>query len=187
MAQLSGTHEEPQYAPIPYQFAYKAESEEGSHGHSENSDGNGNAQGEYFIKLADGRQRNVRYTADANGFVAEIETNEFGTESKDAADAKYSSSAPTGAEASIQFTADQPPAPRRLSTVPAPRIVRVAAPATVIRTTHAAPVIRTVTTSAHPITVVKTARAPALIKTVRTTPVRLTVAHPDGDVHHVIH
>lgn len=172
-----GAPVEETYAPVPYQFAYKAESDEGSHGHSENSDGNGNTQGEYFIKLADGRSRNVRYTADGNGFVAEIETNEPGTESKDAADAKYTSSALTGAEAAAQYT---PPAQtttvQRVKTIHtvAP-VVKVVAPApTVVKTVHTTPVVRTYTAT-HPVTVVKT--APAIVKTVQTAPVHLAYAH----------
>lgn len=187
MAQVVRVNQEPQYAPIPYQFAYKAESDEGEHGHSETSDGNGNAQGEYFIKLADGRTRNVRYTADGNGFVAEIETNEFGTESKDAADAKYTSSAVTGTDASLQYGAGPAPV-AKVTAVHAPRLVQVAAAPAVIRTTHTAPVLRTVThTAAQPLTLVKAVRVPTLVKTVRRAPVRVTVAHPEGDVHHVLH
>ncbi|XP_022695401.1 cuticle protein 16.8-like [Varroa jacobsoni] len=200
---------EQQYAPIPYQFAYKAESEEGAHGHSETSDGNGNSQGEYFIRLADGRSRSVRYTADANGFVAKIETNELGTESKDAADATYTSSAITGYDAAFQYGAAAPadhalqkvkvvqtPAPVTKVASPAQTLVKTyqTAPAlTTIKTVQAAPIVKAYTAD-YPVTVVKTAAAPTVVKTIQTapvqyayaqTPVQYTYAHHEGD-HHII-
>lgn len=61
--------------------------------------------GEYTIQLADGRMRTVKYTADENGYRAEIITNELGTESKNPADVTIESSAPTGAEAAQQASA----------------------------------------------------------------------------------
>lgn len=42
-----------------------------------------------------------RYTADENGYRAEIITNELGTESKNPADVVIQSSAPTGDQAAI--------------------------------------------------------------------------------------
>lgn len=53
-------------------------------------------------QLADGRSRTVHYTADENGYRAEIQTNEIGTESKSPADVKLTSSAITGEEAAHQ-------------------------------------------------------------------------------------
>ncbi|XP_003747676.1 cuticle protein 10.9 [Galendromus occidentalis] len=88
--------------PTPYEYAYTAESDEGSHGHSEKFDGNSRAEGNYFLKLADGRERYVSYTADESGFHPEIQTNELGTESKNPGDAVYVSSAPSGPDAAIQ-------------------------------------------------------------------------------------
>ncbi|XP_022655158.1 cuticle protein 16.8-like [Varroa jacobsoni] len=88
--------------PTPYEYAYTAESDEGSHGHSEKFDGNSRAEGNYFLKLADGRERHVTYTADESGFHPEIQTNELGTESKNPGDAVYVSSAPSGPDAAIQ-------------------------------------------------------------------------------------
>lgn len=58
--------------------------------------------GNYFLKLADGRERHVTYTADESGFHPEIQTNELGTESKNPGDAVYVSSAPSGPDAAIQ-------------------------------------------------------------------------------------
>ncbi|XP_022653277.1 cuticle protein 10.9-like isoform X2 [Varroa jacobsoni] len=88
--------------PTPYEYAYTAESDEGSHGHSEKFDGVSRAEGNYFLKLADGRERYVSYTADESGFHPEIQTNELGTESKNPGDAVYISSAPSGPDAAIQ-------------------------------------------------------------------------------------
>ena len=88
--------------PTPYEYAYTAESDEGSHGHSEKFDGESRAEGTYFLKLADGRERTVSYTADENGFHPEIYTNELGTESKNPADAVIISSAPSGPDAAIE-------------------------------------------------------------------------------------
>lgn len=88
--------------PSPYQFGYTATSDEGSHGHSETFDGTQRAEGSYFLKLADGRERTVTYTADENGFHPEIQTNELGTESKNPGGALLKSSAPTGPDAAIQ-------------------------------------------------------------------------------------
>lgn len=176
--------QEQQYAPIPYQFAYKAESAESTHGHSETSDGNGNAQGEFYLKLADGRARNVRYSADGNGFVAEIETNELGTESKDTADAKYTSTAITAYEAALQYGAAEPRTQTQVIQAPAP-IVRVKASApTIVKTVQASPVIRTVqaspvirTIQAAPIfKTYSSAAAPTIIKTIRSNPVAYAVA-----------
>ncbi|OQR73032.1 homeobox protein Hox-C10-like [Tropilaelaps mercedesae] len=88
--------------PTPYEYAYTSENEEGSHGHSEKFDGTSRAEGNFFFKLADGRERHVTYTADENGFHPEIQTNELGTESKNPADAVYISSAPSGPDAAIE-------------------------------------------------------------------------------------
>ncbi|XP_003737108.2 cuticle protein 14 [Galendromus occidentalis] len=106
----------------PYEYAYTAESDEGSHGHSEKFDGIGRAEGNYFLKLADGRERHVSYTADENGFHPEIQTNELGTESKNPADAIIISSAPSGPDAAIEAYGGT--FPENLSQAP----VRTAAP-----------------------------------------------------------
>lgn len=58
-----------------------------------------------------------RYTADENGYRAEVVTNELGTESKNPADVTIQSSAPTGAEAALAGPSAGPqvvrPGPRR--------------------------------------------------------------------------
>ena len=56
-----------------------------------------------MIQLADGHMRRVEYYADETGFHANVVTNELGTESKDAADASYQSSAITGEQAALQY------------------------------------------------------------------------------------
>ena len=63
--------------------------------------------GSYTIKDANGQERRVDYVADANGYRATVTTNEIGTESQNTADAVYQSSAPTAAELSRQYTAEQ--------------------------------------------------------------------------------
>ncbi|XP_003741400.1 cuticle protein 16.8 [Galendromus occidentalis] len=180
-AQYAQYAQEPQYAPIPYQFAYKAESAEGSHSQEETSDGNNRRQGSYTIALADGRQRTVTYVADESGFRAEVTTNEIGTESKDAADAKYTSSAITGEQAAIQYGAQAPrenvrvvQAPARVVQAPAP-VVRVA-PAPIVRV---APAPVTIVKSAPAPIIRVAAPAPTIIKTVQSAPViRYTQAAP---------
>ncbi|OQR71288.1 cuticle protein 10.9-like [Tropilaelaps mercedesae] len=90
--------------PQPFQFGYTSQDAEGTHGHSQSSDGR-RVQGHYVIQLADGRSRKVEYHADETGFHAKVVTNELGTESKDAADATYQSSAITGEQAALQYGA----------------------------------------------------------------------------------
>lgn len=61
---------------------------------SESADGSGKVTGYYSMSIPDGRQRKVDYTADANGFQASIDTNEFGTKSDSPANVAFLSSAP---------------------------------------------------------------------------------------------
>lgn len=91
--------------PQPYEFSYVSQDQEGTHGHSQQSDAQGQVQGHYTIQLADGRARTVHYTADENGYRAEIQTNEIGTESKSPADVRLVSSAITGEQAAHQAPA----------------------------------------------------------------------------------
>ncbi|XP_022707756.1 cuticle protein 10.9-like [Varroa jacobsoni] len=88
--------------PSPYEFSYSSQDSEGSHSHSQNSDGR-RVHGHYMIQLADGRSRKVEYHADETGFHAKVITNEQGTESKNAADATYHSSAIKGEQAALQY------------------------------------------------------------------------------------
>ncbi|KAH7936611.1 hypothetical protein HPB49_001646 [Dermacentor silvarum] len=99
------------YPPIPYSFNYASQDAEGSHTREENGDGAGRVTGRYTMTLADGRTRTVSYTADENGYRAEIVTNELGTESKNPADVIIQSSAPTGVEAALAAEGSRPRAP----------------------------------------------------------------------------
>ncbi|XP_003742795.1 uncharacterized protein LOC100904947 [Galendromus occidentalis] len=76
--------------PTPYQFAYRVDTTEGSHGHAEVSDGNGRVEGFYVINLGDGRIRTVKYYADETGFHPTVESNEPGVASSAPADAPFS-------------------------------------------------------------------------------------------------
>lgn len=106
------------YPPIPYSFNYANQDAEGSHTHEESGDGSGRVQGRYTISLADGRTRTVTYTADENGYRAEVVTNEQGTESKNPADVVIQSSALPGPEAAIANE------PNRARGAPAPGAFR---------------------------------------------------------------
>ncbi|OQR73133.1 cuticle protein 10.9-like [Tropilaelaps mercedesae] len=97
-----GAHGDNYGPPMPYEFSYNAQDSDGLHGHSQTSDGR-TVRGHYMIQLADGHMRRVEYNADETGFHARIVTNELGTESKDAADAIYQSSAITGEQAALQY------------------------------------------------------------------------------------
>ena len=59
--------------PKPYAFAYEVIDPLGStnFGHRETSDGNV-VEGEYRVALPDGRVQVVKYTADENGYVADV-------------------------------------------------------------------------------------------------------------------
>jgi len=155
--------QEQQYAPIPYQYAYKTEADDGQMNKEETSDGNGNVKGSYSFNLADGRQRTVTYYADETGFHADVTTNEQGTESKDAADALYKSSAITGYDAALQYQ----PAPR-------PQVVKVAAPAPIVKYVQArTPQVQYVQAPAPQI--VKYVQAPAPVTVVKHAPAPVTV------------
>jgi len=68
--------------PTPYQFSYDTHSEGSQSTRSESGDATGKVIGQYAIKGADGISRIVSYTADSEGFRANITTNEPGTESQ---------------------------------------------------------------------------------------------------------
>ena len=94
--------------PEPFNFAYTSETEDGaSSSHQATQTADGVVTGSYTIKDANGQERRVDYVADANGYRATVTTNEIGTESQNTADAVYQSSAPTAAELSRQYTAEQ--------------------------------------------------------------------------------
>ncbi|KAH7981860.1 adult-specific rigid cuticular protein 15.7-like [Rhipicephalus sanguineus] len=80
--------------PRPYNFGYVAQAVGGSSSRQEVGDGNGAVQGVYTITTAEGGQRKVKYTADAAGFRAVVDTNEPGTQSESPADVALRSSSP---------------------------------------------------------------------------------------------
>ncbi|XP_077552972.1 uncharacterized protein LOC144167656 [Haemaphysalis longicornis] len=83
-----------QYPPQPYSFSYDNTDEFGTRlTREETGDENNYKVGSYSYVDATGITRTVRYTADATGFHATVETNEPGTKTSSPADALYSSSA----------------------------------------------------------------------------------------------
>ncbi|XP_035216965.1 keratin, type I cytoskeletal 9-like [Stegodyphus dumicola] len=73
-----------QNVPQPYNFDYQAQDEQGNtHYRNEQGDQNGNVQGSYGYTDVQGLYRVVEYVADANGFRANIRTNEPGTDSRE--------------------------------------------------------------------------------------------------------
>lgn len=68
-----------------YSFGYDEAGATGGSFRHEKSDAYGNRVGSYGLTGADGRVRIVNYVADANGYRANIQTNEPGTESRDTA------------------------------------------------------------------------------------------------------
>lgn len=68
-----------------YSFGYDEAGATGGSFRHEKSDALGNRVGSYGLTGADGRVRIVNYVADANGYRANVQTNEPGTESRDSA------------------------------------------------------------------------------------------------------
>lgn len=68
-----------------YSFGYDEAGATGGSFRHEKSDAYGNRVGSYGLTGADGRVRVVNYVADANGYRANVQTNEPGTESRDTA------------------------------------------------------------------------------------------------------
>lgn len=68
-----------------YSFGYDESGATGGSFRHEKSDALGNRVGSYGLRGADGRIRIVNYVADANGYRANVQTNEPGTESRDTA------------------------------------------------------------------------------------------------------
>lgn len=68
-----------------YSFGYDEAGATGGSFRQEKSDALGNRVGSYGLTGADGRVRIVNYVADANGYRANVQTNEPGTESRDTA------------------------------------------------------------------------------------------------------
>ncbi|XP_076317538.1 uncharacterized protein LOC143229293 [Tachypleus tridentatus] len=72
------------YTPVksmnPFFFTYTADVEGGFSSRTEGGDGSGNVAGTYSVAHSDGRRRTVKYIAGADGFMADIQSNEPGVE-----------------------------------------------------------------------------------------------------------
>ncbi|OQR76325.1 hypothetical protein BIW11_03099 [Tropilaelaps mercedesae] len=103
------------------------------------------------------------------GFRADVSTNELETDFKDAADAKYSSSAITREQAAVEYSVQEP-------AVQKARTVQAATPALVIR--YAAPVLTTAKTiRTAPVIKPITHATPTIVKTVQAAPAFYAAAH----------
>jgi len=87
----------------PYSFGYTADAIDGQSSREESSDGSGAVRGSYMVMSADGSKRIVNYVADENGFRAQVQTNEPGTESKSPADVLFESSQPPAEEIALKY------------------------------------------------------------------------------------
>uniref|UniRef100_V5H682 Putative cuticle protein n=1 Tax=Ixodes ricinus TaxID=34613 RepID=V5H682_IXORI len=123
-----------EYPPQPYSFAYDNTDEFGTRiAQEESADANNARVGSYTYSDASGITRTVKYTADASGFHATVETNEPGTKSSNPADVQVASSAVEG------------PAPVVVKAVqPAPVTVHAVHASPVVHTIHAAPVVHAI-------------------------------------------
>lgn len=93
----------PVVAPIgeaePYSFNYQVE---GSSRY-ESGDTKGTVRGQYTLQGADGSSRVVDYVADRNGFRAQVNTNEFGTQGDSPANVALRSSQPEAQDISLRL------------------------------------------------------------------------------------
>lgn len=83
----------------PYSFNYQVE---GSSRH-ESGDTKGTVRGQYTLQGADGSNRIVDYVADRNGFRAQVNTNEFGTQGDSPANVALRSSQPDAQDISLRL------------------------------------------------------------------------------------
>ncbi|KAH9370296.1 hypothetical protein HPB48_007367 [Haemaphysalis longicornis] len=178
-----------QYPPQPYSFSYDNTDEFGTRlTREETGDENNYKVGSYSYVDATGITRTVRYTADATGFHATVETNEPGTKTSSPADALYSSSAvevapvPTPVVAKpVTVVAARPVAVAPVKAVPVAAVkpVAVAAvrpypvaavhagPVPVVHTVHASPYS---TVGVHPVSFCAASAAIAASATVEQYP-----------------
>lgn len=104
----TSTHFKTQDSQGNYRFGYDVVHSSGSSFHKEESS-NGVKVGSYGLRDIDGRVRVVNYVADAQGFRADVRTNEPGVEPmKDPAGATISRPPPVAALPPVDFTADEP-------------------------------------------------------------------------------
>ncbi|KAH6938964.1 hypothetical protein HPB50_015325 [Hyalomma asiaticum] len=126
--------------PAPYNFAYEhVDDKTGAKvTQSESGDSNNVKTGSYGINDPTGIYRLVQYIADSQGFRVTVDTNEPGTKTHDAANARYTSKA-----ANTPVAVVAPPKP-----VPVVRPARLA-PITTVHAVHSTPL----TFHAIPVTV----------------------------------
>lgn len=105
-----------------YSFGYDEAGATGGSFRHEKSDAYGNKYGSYGLKGADGKVRVVNYVADANGFRANVQTNEAGTEPRNPAAVQMNQPLPVAVAAPVAIAAPVAVA------APAPVAVPVAAP-----------------------------------------------------------
>lgn len=91
-----GEDSEPTGTPEPFAFSFETEDEQGNKAsRQESSDTSGTVTGSYTITdVLTGATRTVNYVADADGFHAQVDTNEPGTLTSEPADVQVRSSAP---------------------------------------------------------------------------------------------
>lgn len=94
-------------APIgeaePYAFSYNVDGSS----RIESGDTKGVVRGQYTLSGADGMNRVVDYVADHNGFRANVNTNEFGTEAKSPANIALRTSQPLAEEITLRSEKDR--------------------------------------------------------------------------------
>ncbi|KAH9370308.1 hypothetical protein HPB48_007355 [Haemaphysalis longicornis] len=117
--------------PSPYSFQYEhVDAKTGAKvTQSENGDNNNVKTGSYGINDPTGLYRLVQYIADAQGFRVTVDTNEPGTKSHDAANARYTSKAANLPAVAAAYTPYRPLSLR-------PSIVR---PVSTLHAVHATP------------------------------------------------
>ncbi|XP_075553265.1 uncharacterized protein LOC142585981 isoform X1 [Dermacentor variabilis] len=104
----TSTHFKTQDSQGNYRFGYDVVHSSGSSFHKEEGS-NGVKVGSYGLRDIDGRVRVVNYVADAQGFRADVRTNEPGVEPmKDPAGATISRPPPVAALPPVDFTAGEP-------------------------------------------------------------------------------
>ncbi|XP_013773455.1 trans-splicing factor Raa3, chloroplastic-like [Limulus polyphemus] len=80
----------PVSGPSPFSFMYTAAAGKGSSSRSESGDAGAKIKGSYSLKHPSGHQRIVAYSANGEGFMASVKSNEPGVEpGADTADVKY--------------------------------------------------------------------------------------------------
>lgn len=147
--------EEEVQPPKPYSFSYDTEHEDGStNRREESSDGSGTVRGSYGYRDADGLFRTVDYIADANGFRANVRSNEPG----------MAKASPNPANVQLEVEPVPDKVLLKYAALDLARIVPVNAPAQSTRLVSAPVVVRTLA-----------APLPAPVQTVRVQPIAIAL------------